>query len=467
MLNNVDNTNGLYSLTDDASASSVPLEQNISNNDYRKIKNMMMSCTLNDISSNKLGKTFDTSLELSNTDIILKGDGSVEKYNVQASHITPITNCSFINNITNNVNHIGTIRSAHGGETLSTNHIAQVYEIFNPGYTGNKVYLGNKDLCRFQIELNEPKIVNQIYLKFDKTLSFKILGSTDGVNFDELYVGSAIDEIITIASPNSYRFYELAITMSSYYFYAFNLLIDGYNVNIPDTTITDIQNVYILPSINFNSEPLIVPKMDDIFLKDDHCLVYYDDIVIEPCREIITNVTFNSINNHILEFTKYIYYLDLINGSEIHTSNILPSNDVSFGGTNSLTAGDAYLAFDGDNISSAFTETTDETGIVDIEHIYKFDTPTTIYKLQSHYGLATSAPKKYKVYGSFDGISYVELLDVVQYIAIDDYISTKSFEIDTYDNYSYYKIHITEGNISSNVSINQYTLLKESLVDEF
>ena len=92
-------------------------------------------------------------------------------------------------------------------------------------------------------------------------------------------------------------------------------------------------------------------------------------------------------------------------------------------------------------------------------------TRSGIYKLQTDYGLAIEAPKEYTVSGSFDDATYVELLSVSQDVAIDDLSLTKSFDITKYDAYKFYKIHITLGNVNSNVSFRQYTLLKESAID--
>ena len=469
MLNNVDTTKGLKSFTDDATASSIPLVQKVMLNDYRKLKNMTMECQLPTISSKESGKAFNTHKDLTDKTIFLEdAAGTHESCTVTSSQLTAITNCEFIRGLTSNVDFIGNISSAYDNDTLTVTHNKSMYKIFNPGYTGNDVNVGNK-IVTFQIELTEPKTVNEIYVHFDKSIDIKVFGSNDGINFDELYNGSAQDEIITLTSTGEYKFYKMVPTTAAQYYYAFNLLIDGFHVDLTDSNLvmTDIKKVYRFPTIYFNDNAPLVPNLDEVYLSNDVCFIQYKDVVIKPCREIVTNIKFNSSNTKISEFTKYVYSLKLTTGNAIHTNNTSPSNEVSIGGNNSLIADDAYLAFDNDITTAAFTEDVDDTGVVDIQHIYKFDTPTTIYKLQSNYGLAAEAPKKYKVLGSFDGTDYVELLNVEQDISVDNYVSAESFEISKYDAYSYYKIAITGGTVSGKVSVNQYTLLKESSFDEF
>jgi hypothetical protein len=164
----------------------------------------------------------------------------------------------------------------------------------------------------------------------------------------------------------------------------------------------------------------------------------------------------------MLEQTDEIYDLWLKQGNATHTDNTSPENTVSVEGPNAPTAAEAYKAFDGDVATNAYSVTTGAGGVVDFSHVYEFDTAKICYAIKMTTGVYTEAPSHYKVFGSFDGTTYTELLDIIQSVAANDLTLTKYFDGALYDAYKFYKIQILNGNTeNAPVSPTEYVLLEE------
>jgi hypothetical protein len=351
----------------------------------------------------------------------------------------------------------------------SGNNYTAMWKILNLGYTTNDVYITRNTSAGWYIyEFLDSVIVKKVIFNTDIIQPITISGSNNGVNYTTLYTGTNPARSlvpITLTSTGNYKFYKIVMTGSDSYIWGLNFLGDGVSIDTTSITAGIIPSgVYLMPDLKINNNNLaMVPErlvFDGVF-PTISAVCDYDDITLVPTRTITTDITFKNTYDALTELTGLVYEIELVTGNAVHTANVIPLNQVSIIGNNALDNSLAYIVFDGD-ISTSFSIDTDATGIVDISHIYKFDVPTIIYKLKSDYLLATEAPKKYTVSGSFDGVTYVQLLNISQYVSVDNLSLTKSFDIDKYDAYSYYKISITEGNISSKVTINNYTLLKEA-----
>ena len=121
---------------------------------------------------------------------------------------------------------------------------------------------------------------------------------------------------------------------------------------------------------------------------------------------------------------------------------------------------DPYRVYDG-IIEPAYAVACDATGACDVYHTYQFSAPTKVLTFKVSCALAINSPKEITLYGSNDNITFDELLVSTQDIVVDNYIIDKRLDISKYNDYTYYKVHVTKGPNSGDVIVNEYYLLKE------
>lgn len=240
------------------------------------------------------------------------------------------------------------------------------------------------------------------------------------------------------------------------------LNVDVYEVDISGVENTEVIEFAITKPEHFINDVELVYQLEDIHIDrlSDFSIVKCDDLIITPTKSLVNKIKL-SLNSTIKEINYNVTEIDYEVGNEIHTSNVLPVNVITSVGL--TTPDDAYRVFD--NVDEpAFTEVVPADGVVDIQHIYEFDTPTTCYGFKFKVGSKETAPSNISMYGSLDGVEYTELKVVELDVGVDNIEFTKYFDVALCNDYTHYKITISAGTPDGVVSINKYELIKELVV---
>jgi len=215
---------------------------------------------------------------------------------------------------------------------------------------------------------------------------------------------------------------------------------------------------YIFPRLFYNDVEAIL----DTYVFDDEIYLKYKNTTIPASRQIIPKLKFKLKNTRIDEIYFSIYDVDVIQ-PEALTSNNGPINSVV--GVNLANNDDAYKVFDGTE-TSIVVGTTGEDKSCDLQHIYKFDTPTIVYKFGMFTEASENSPTKYKVFGSMDNSTFDELLDIDQELAIDNLDLEKRIETTKQKAYQYYKIQLLAGQTkNTDIKIKAYRLFIENPIE--
>jgi len=438
--------NKIYSLTKDSDIISEPLTQLINENDLRKFKNIQMQMTFN-----QLQQSSDVDVLLTSEPII-SGD---KLYDLDAE-------TSFVAGTSTPVNTPDTIKYTLNKDLCNIENTAG-YDLNRTSTSGAWITQGKHII----FELPNPVVVNGVYMNngtVNNTIN--ISASNDGVIYTHLAdVSNASLSYTDIPNTIAYKFYKLSTdTKDGYLYNDFYFMCEGYSVDISAySNGTNIPNIITLPSISIidtkdNTKYELVNNYINHISEAQLTYMHYDDVTIFPARETTNEIKLGVYDNIINEL--YYEYDTLKTESIIQTDNSTPNTITA---SSNITASNAYKIFDGDDTTVAYSVACDANGVVDVEHIVEFPTPTYIYKFGMVTGVASNAPKHYIFSGSQDNSTYTTILDITQNISVDNLELTKRYDPSKYVAYKYYKITILEGPASANVEALQYKLYEEKV----
>lgn len=457
MLTNVTATETeLIATGDNAVAISEPTVQQLTKNDFRSIAEYRGVENLNSLAISNTTTEIITLANLTDKTInVMDADNTIHELIVNSDMITSEVDVMLFTNIVNNDSY------SKYAEVISS-HPTYLYN-YRALDAVQSTHMSYRSVT-FGVKLNSVNKVNFVDLYVDCSAGYTLDVSEDGVEWTTIgtYSTNTVYTKVPITTDKEYSYYRVSAITHDLLVYTFNLYGTINTVDISSLSLTD-DNIYCyIPNKHYiNDLPLSVDYTNSFLNKDNGDFIFkLDDIVFYPSRTI-TNKIELSDGNRVTDMGYGYNDIDYEVGNAIHTSNVLPANTVTSVGL--TTSDEAYKVFDGLD-TPAFTEVVPADGVIDIQHIYEFDTPTICYRITMSTNTKESAPKDYTVSGSSDGTTYVELLSVQQDLGVGDIEITKSFDITKYDAYKFYKITLTKGTIDGTVSVNQYKLWKEKTV---
>jgi len=476
-----------------AQAISEPLTQQLIDTDYRKVKEARVWYYLDDISgATGSADTLITAVPVDQGDTLLirKYDGTIEQLDVtttpavsQSAQVVP---AMFSDTLP-----AGICATSGGGGSQ------EAYRAFDK-HPDTWAYLGQTNSwVSYQFKDSTPTKIYGYYIKtrpnYNYLYNCKLQYSDNSLDWFDVPGGATTGDLRTDYAngyylelldpadgvtplPATHPFFRVWVTQaqSSIYFEHLELIGDGVEIDTSSVTQGEVPTLAYKfnPELYFNEALAtedVARRATEYGLWGNRLRVVsiYPETTFLPKRELVTTFNFKAVGTVMTEITSQIYALKLVQGNDTHTSNTTPTGigQVSMSGTSGgIVQADAYKVYDGDNTTTAYSITTDASGVVDFEHTYQFDNPTIIYGIKMTTGNYKTAPSKYTVSGSNDGTTWTELLNIQQSIAANDLTLTKYFNPDDYAPYTYYKIAVTESNNVDSLQLceaNEYVLLKE------
>lgn len=460
----------LISQSSDAEAISEPIVQQLIDTDYRKIKEARVHYTLDNISS--LSSAVDqlitnTPINIGDELLIKRYDNSIESLIVTST--SPSELASAVPNMLSDTLPAG---------VCSSSGVDSWYAF--DGNENTYIYIGSTNSwIGYQFQDSVPTKIYGYYIKIRSSYPYlynwKLQYSDNGLDWFDVPGGVVTGDHRTetvngfyyeLLDPNdgvtplpaTHSFFRIWVTQaqSGIYFETLEFATDGILIDTSSVTSGEVPTrAYKAQSeLWFNEVQALEDPLSRYSLYGRngtklYVISMYPETTFFPSREVITTFKFKAIGDAMHEITSQIYKLNLRQGNDTHTSNTTPTGigQVSIAGTSTgIVSADAWKVFDGDTSLDAYSIDTDASGNVDFEHVYEFDNQTFIYGIKMTTKNFKSAPSEYVVEGSFDNITYTELLSVSQGVSANDLTITKSFDPALYADYKYYKIKVSKAN---------------------